>query len=133
MAQSKKKSPACETCVAIEILMDEIVENIEDYMHGLAHNQTDELTAALGIPDKDLALHVNDTGIALEVVKRRLKGEPADVPALWLQTLYDLELDYDIMSQINVNDGELAIAIRVYDKLGKIKQLARAQALVYSD
>ena len=125
---------ACPTCASIEALMDEVVDNIESYTQDLAH-KTGDLITALEMPDDELSLHINNTDeVVLEVVKRRLKKEPADVPAIWLKTLYNVQdMDYDVLQQIKENDGELAVAIRVYNKLGKIQKRARAEALVYSD
>jgi plasmid maintenance system antidote protein VapI len=114
--------------------MDQVVDNIEEYTQARAHT-TGDLITALEIPTDELALHVNEKGeITREVVKRRLEGKNPDTPDIWLKTLYNIDdLDNDILQQIKENDGELAVAIMVYHKLGKLKKKARAEALVYSD
>lgn len=127
---STKKSRGCRTCTSIERLMDEIVNNIEGYTHDMAHNRTE----AFDIPKDDLALHVNEKdAVDREIIKRRLERKDPDTPDIWLKILYNQNLDSTIQEQIKENDGELAVAIRVYNKLGKIQKRARAEALVYSD
>jgi 2-hydroxy-3-keto-5-methylthiopentenyl-1-phosphate phosphatase len=82
--------------------------------------------------EKDLPLHINDTGLMGEMVQARLKGEKVDTAEYQTKAMYDLEFSVEDYKAVGFNDGALSVINRVALDLGDSAMAERALAAQYS-
>jgi hypothetical protein len=107
------------------------LELCENYLYEKARLNP-EFVEAVGMPEKDLPLHINDGGLTGEMVQARLKGEEVDTPIWQTKAMYDLEFSYENYKAVGFNDGVLSLINRVALDLGDSAMAERALIAQYS-
>ena len=128
---------AIDRAALVKILTDEL-ESCEAYLRHKAHTMCVDFhdenkdNAQNASPEK-LGLMVNSTGLTLELVKARLRGEDIDKPEWHIQALYDVEFDYEDYKTLGDNDGRLRMLDLALSHLGEEALAKRAAAAMYNN
>jgi hypothetical protein len=114
-------------------MLTEELENCENFLAEKAYAKNSEYVKVLEATLEELGLMVNETGLTLELVKARLRGEEISVPEWHVKALWDVTFDFNEYRLLGDNDGELRMIMRVARMLRRNKLAARAAAAMYSD
>lgn len=114
-------------------MLTEELENCENFLAEKAYAKNSEYVKVLEATLEELGLMVNETGLTLELVKARLRGEEISVPKWHVKALWDVTFDFNEYRLLGDNDGELRMIMRVARMLRRDKLAKRAAAAMYSD
>jgi hypothetical protein len=116
-----------------------LVERLEGCIEFISNLASDThrtlLKIVLEIPFEELPLYISDTvELKREMVLARLRKEDIKKnPEFVLQSLWDIEFDFDDYKGIGFNDGELETLKMVFNELEDEAHAKECGAWVYSD
>jgi len=116
----------------VQMLKDEL-ENCTEYLAEKAYAKSAEYVKVLEASLADLGLMVNETGLTLEMVKARLRGESIRTPEWHVQALSNETFDYEEYKNLGDNDGTLRMIGHSLKILGYHKLASRAYGAIYNN
>jgi predicted DNA-binding protein len=116
----------------VTMLKDEL-ENCLEYLAEKAYAKSAEYVKVLEASMEDLGLMVNETGLTLEMVKARLRGEDIRTPEWHIQALSNETFDYEEYKNLGDNDGTLRMIGHSLKILGYHKLSSKAYGGIYNN
>lgn len=112
--------------------LDYTLESCKEFLLEITTNLNDDFKTIIEAKPEDLSLHINDDGRLGEAAKLRI-NKKAIPPDILIELLADIEIDWDDDRNISVNDGELLVVARLYNKLGYTKKAQEARSYMYRE
>jgi hypothetical protein len=116
----------------VTMLKDEL-GNCEEYLAEKAYAKSAEYVKVLEASVEELGLMVNETGLTLEMVKARLRGEDIRTPEWHIQALSNETFSYEEYKALGDNDGTLRMIGHSLKILGYHKCASRAYDAIYNN
>lgn len=112
--------------------LDSTLETCKGFLLEITINLNDEFKTIMEAESKNLPLYINDDGRLGDAAKLRLDNKQIP-PDILIELLSDIEIDFDDYRSIAVNDGELLVVARLYNKMGYTNKAQEAFSYMYRE